>query len=140
MGLLLALGNAVVIAIYTIVDGLGVRAADSALSYSVWLFFISMIIVAIWVISLERRKFILFLQQYWKSAAIAGIGSSLSYGIILWCMLYAPIYMVSALREISIFFVICIAAFYLKENMSYSRIMAALLILAGAILLKLTSI
>lgn len=138
LGLLLALSNAFIIAIYTIVDGLGVRAANSALSYSVWLFFISMILVAIWVLLLERQKFISFLRKYWKSAAIAGIGSSLSYGIILWCMLYAPIYMVSALREMSIFFVICIATFYLKENVNYSRIIAGLFILIGAILLKLT--
>lgn len=136
--ILLSLTNATIIAIYTIIDALGVRASGSALSYSVWLFFISTLIVAIWVLFWDRHAFMPYLKRNWKSGMVAGIGSSLSYGIILWCMLHAPIYMVSALRETSIFFVIIIAIFFLKEKTSITRIISAILILLGAMLLKVS--
>lgn len=55
-------------------------------------------------------------------------------------MQHAPIYLVSALRETSIFFVIIIAIFVLNERTNFVRILSAILILNGAITLRLVSL
>lgn len=39
-GIAFACGNAVIIALYTLVDGIGVRLSGSAASYTLWLFFL----------------------------------------------------------------------------------------------------
>lgn len=133
----ISLSNAAVIATYTIIDGVGVRASGDAISYSIWLFFISTLLIALWALLYRRPRFLPYLIKNWKKGMIAGMGSSLSYGIILWAMQHAPIYLVSALRETAIFFVIIIAIFILKERTNFVRVFSALLILSGAIVLRL---
>lgn len=137
-GIFISLANASVIAIYTINDALGVRASEDAISYSIWLFFISTSMIALWAFKYRHQRFIPYISKHWKSGVIAAVGSSLSYGIILWTMQHAPIYLVSALRETSIFFVIMIAIFILKEPTNGIRITSAFLIVSGAIILRLS--
>ena len=127
-GISLALSNAVVIAIYTIIDGTGVKVSGSAISYSVWLFFVSTLLVTIWFVLVERHRFSGYFKQHWKVGMISGVGSSISYGMVLWSMQYAPIYMVSALRETSIFFVIIFSIFLLKEKLRINQILSAIII------------
>lgn len=138
-GVLLSLFNAGIIATYTIIDGIGVRASGDAIGYSIWLFFSSTLLIALFALLQYRPQFIPFFLQNWQKGLIAAIGSSLSYGIILWSMQYAPIYLVSALRETSILFVIIIAIFILKEKTNTTRIYSACLILSGAIVLRLVT-
>jgi uncharacterized membrane protein len=52
-------------------------------------------------------------------------------------MTLAPIPLVAALRETSILFGTLIAAFVLKERVTRTRLVAVLIIAAGAIVLKL---
>lgn len=136
-GIVLALLNATVIATYTLVDGLGVRYAGSAISYAVWLFFLSTIPIVIWALVYYKHAFIAYSRAHWVSGTIAGFGSSLAYAMVLWAMLYAPIALVAALRETSIVFATMIAAWMLKETVSLSRILAVSLIVLGAIALRL---
>src|SRR5690606_8104100 len=47
-----AAGNAVLIAAYTLIDGIGVRLAGDAASYGLWLFFLSAwpyVAIALWM-------------------------------------------------------------------------------------------
>lgn len=136
-GVLLALLNALVIATYTLVDGMGVRVAGNALSYSVWLFFLSTLPVIIWAALYYRRAFVRYVQQHWLSGCIAGAGSAGAYALALWAMLYAPIALVAALRETSIVFVTLIAMFILRERVAASRLLAVLFIALGAGALRL---
>ena len=59
------------------------------------------------------------------------------YMIVVWGFTQAPIPMVAALRETSIFFSIFIGYFFLSERITPSKIFSVLLILAGVIGLKL---
>ena len=68
------------------------------------------------------------------------VGGSLAfiiYVIVVWGFTQAPIPMVAALRETSIFFSIFIGYFFLSEKITPTKILSVLLILAGVIGLKL---
>jgi len=61
----------------------------------------------------------------------------ISYGIALWAMTLAPIAIVASLRETSVLFGAILAVTVLKEPVRAIRIVAALLILGGLVLLRL---
>ena len=61
----------------------------------------------------------------------------LSYGIALWAMTLAPIAIVAALRETSVLFGAVIAVVLLNEPLRVLRILAAMLIVGGLVLIRL---
>jgi drug/metabolite transporter (DMT)-like permease len=61
-----------------------------------------------------------------------------SYAIAIWAMTVAPIAIVAALRETSVLFGAAIAVVFLKEPLRASRIVAALMIVAGLALIRLS--
>jgi uncharacterized membrane protein len=64
--------------------------------------------------------------------------SASSYWIVIWAMTQAPIAAVAALRETSILFVIVMSAKFLKEHMSWARVAGGVLVVLGAIALRLS--
>lgn len=134
--LLLVLLNAFVIAGYTLIDGIGVRKSGSAIAYSLWLFFITGLIVSIWFFYTQNRRCYLYLKLNWRYALIGGAGTTVSYGLALWAMNYAAIAVVAALRESSIVFALFISIFKLKENISKKHIIASCMITFGVVLLR----
>ena len=63
--------------------------------------------------------------------------SLVAYWIVIWAMTVAPIALVAALRETSVLFGAAIAVVVLKEPLRGSRIIAALLIVAGLAAIRL---
>ncbi len=135
---LLALTNAGFIAAYTIIDGVGVRASGHTLSYTLWLFLVNAFPLGCWALYREPDRFIQYIRNHWRPSLIGGIGTLLSYGLALWAMTMAPIAVVAALRETAILFGILISAFILKEKVGLPRVLAAGLIVLGAITLRLS--
>ncbi len=149
--LFFAFGTAGFIASYTLVDGLGVRAAGSAPSYILWLSLfegLGMVSFALlrrgligfplWQGRLAHSPSILtVLQRHWRAGLIAGTMSLASYWIAVWAFLHAPIALVAALRETSIFFAVVIAAFALREPVHRVRWISAAAIVVGAGLMKI---
>ena len=72
-------------------------------------------------------------QIFW----IGGTLSYVIYIIVVWGFTKAPIPMVGALRETSIFFSIFIGYFFLKERITLIKIISIILIVIGVIGLKL---
>ncbi|MGY1918689.1 EamA family transporter [Pseudomonas tolaasii] len=136
-GLMLALINACVIAGYTLIDGLGVRKSGAPVAYTLWIFLLTGLPLAAWALATRRREFCRYLEHHWRAGIIGGFGTIASYGLALWAMTSAPIATVSALRETSILFGVVISAFVLKEHLTRVRIIAACIIAAGAMLLRL---
>ncbi|QLA68513.1 EamA family transporter [Enterobacter pasteurii] len=136
-GIWLALLNACFIAGYTLVDGTGVRLADSALGYTLWTFFMNGACLLGWAMVARRREASGYLRLHWKKGLPGGVATMGSYGLALWAMTQAPLAVVAALRETSILFGTAIAFVLLKEKVSGLRVAAALGIAAGAILLRL---
>ncbi|MGR3888419.1 EamA family transporter [Pseudomonas sp. 1152_12] len=136
-GLILALINAGVIASYTLIDGLGVRKSGTPVAYTLWIFLLTGIPLAAWALAARRSVFSDYVSRNWRLGIIGGVGTIASYGLALWAMTAAPIATVSALRETSILFGVGISAWVLKEHLSRARIVAACVIAAGAMLLRL---
>lgn len=131
-----ALANAVIIAAYTIVDGIGVRASGSAVAYTLWLFVLTA--AGMLACAIPRRDALpAYARRHWKTALAGGAGTMASYGLALWAMTRAPIAVVAALRETSIVFAMLIAACLLRERVGGRRAAAAGLIVCGAAAMRL---
>jgi drug/metabolite transporter (DMT)-like permease len=73
-----------------------------------------------------------------RETVIAGAGGILSlvaYGIIIFAMSLGPMGPVSALRETSVVFAALIGRFFLGERLTTFRIVACVVVAAGAILI-----
>ncbi len=133
-----ALANAVVIACYTVVDGLGVRTGGNALQYVVLLF-----VLDGWpfgLIVLRRRGWAVtapYVRKRWPVALGAAAASLGSYGIALWAMTRAPVATVAALRETSVLFAALLGCWFLKETFTLQRAAGTAAIVAGVMALRL---
>ena len=133
-----ALANAVVIALYTVVDGLGVRLAGNALQYVLTLFVIDGWPFALLV--LWRRGPAVVWPYARRRAPLALVGATASlasYGIALWAMTKAPVATVAALRETSVLFAVLLGTWVLKERFTWRRGLGTAAIVAGVMALRL---
>ena len=135
-GLRFALANALVITAYTLVDGLGVRASGAPATYAMWIFVLTGLPLGAWAL-LRRPAIVGYTRRYWRHGIVGGLGTLVSYGLVLWAMSEAPIPLVAALRETSILFGTAIAVFVLRERVTLPRLAAAGIIAAGAVVLRL---
>jgi drug/metabolite transporter (DMT)-like permease len=136
-GIASALLNAVVIAAYTLTDGIGVRRSGAPAAYTLWIFLLASVPLAIWAIRTRRASSAHYVRDHWHLGLIGGLGTVASYGLALWAMTLAPIAVVAALRETSILFGTVISALVLKERISVGRFVAACTIALGAAVLRL---
>ena len=126
------------IGLYSITDGYGARISLSAISFVSWTFIINALFFPL-IISFKNEKNIIerVKKNGKKMFFIGGSLDYLTYMIVVWAFTKAPIPMVGALRESSIFFSIFIGYFFLKEKITPAKIFSIILILAGVIGLKL---
>jgi drug/metabolite transporter (DMT)-like permease len=134
----LALANAGVIVIYTLVDGVGVRLSQHPVSYTGWMFLLTAIPLLVVSFAKEGGKAAKHLRFNWGRGLIGGACTLGSYGVALWAMTQAPIALVAALRETSVIFGVLIAAVFLKEHVGPLRYLSILAVTAGAIVIKLS--
>ena len=137
-GVTLALTNAVVIAGYTLVDGIGVRRSGAPAAYTLWIFLVGAVPLAAWALRSRRAALPGYLRTNWHFGLIGGVGTVASYGLALWAMTLAPIAVVAALRETSIVFGTVISGVVLGERIGPARYVAACTIALGAAVLRLT--
>lgn len=136
-GMRLALLNALVIAGYTLIDGLGVRKSGAPAAYTLWVFLLTGVPLALWAVTARRSAFVPYLGHHWRLGIAGGIGTTASYGLALWAMTVAPIAVVAALRETSIVFAALIAGLVLREPIGPRRVVSACIIAGGAAILRL---
>ncbi|HEY2561690.1 MAG TPA: DMT family transporter [Caldimonas sp.] len=135
-----ALANAVIIASYTIVDGIGVRASGNALQYVALLFLVDGLPYFAIVLWLRRGKIapmFTYMRARWPLALLGSCASLGAYGIALWAMTRAPVASVAALRETSVLFAALIGVFMLKERFRLQRAVGTGAIIAGVMALRL---
>ncbi|HEX4299060.1 MAG TPA: DMT family transporter [Devosia sp.] len=135
-GLTFALLNALVIAAYTLNDGIGVRLSGAPVTYGMWIFVLTGAPIAAWALA-RRPQIVAYARRNWLLGLVGGLGTLGSYGLVLFAMSVAPVPLVAALRESSILFATLIAVLVLKEIPTRARIAAALVIAAGVIALRL---
>jgi drug/metabolite transporter (DMT)-like permease len=123
------------IALYTVADAQGVRAAPSAPSYIVWIFLFDGGIIAVLFALWRGPRFILAARGEWRAGLAAGVGSIVSYGLALWALRLGATPRLAALRETSVLFGVVIAIVFLKERATPARLASAGLIGLGAAVL-----
>lgn len=131
-GLAYGFATAAVIALYTMVDGIGARLSGHAVSYTLWLFILNawlVLGVALWR---RGRTTLAHLRRRWLFSLAGSTLTIGSYAIVLWAMTVAPIPAVAALRETSVIFAAAMGALLLKERMGRWRIAGAGLVALGA--------
>ncbi|MEO8006898.1 MAG: DMT family transporter [Betaproteobacteria bacterium] len=133
---LFALANAVVISTYTLIDALGARLSGNSFSYVGWLTALTGVTLAAFLFWRHREVVTRRLQKRWHVCLAGGLCTWASYAIALWAMTRAPVALVAALRETSVIFGTVLAAVVLKEKFGGARYVAALLVCAGAVFLK----
>lgn len=124
----------ITIASYTVVDGLGVRAAHDPYSYAGLMF--SLQGPPFLVAALVRRP-----ARAWRNGPVlrrgllAGTLAMLAYGVVLWAQSRAPMAEVAAIRETSVVFAALIGMVFFRERFGTRRVAAAIVIAAGIILI-----
>ena len=138
-GALAALTTGVTIAVYTVIDGIGVRLSDGeALTYTAWMFLFYWLMPVIFVAMRGLPALWTPLQQAPMSvgsSVAGGLVSIAAYGIVIWAMQSGAMGAVSALRETSVVFAALIGRMFLKEPVSTKRWLACVVVAAGAVCL-----
>ena len=122
------------IASYTVVDGLGVRAAHDAVAYAALMFALQGPVFP--AIAAFRRP-----AADWRDRPLlrrgtaAGALSVAAYGIVLWAQARAPLAEVAAIRETSVIFAALIGMTVFKEGFGTRRVAAAVVIATGIVLI-----
>jgi drug/metabolite transporter (DMT)-like permease len=131
-----ALGNAVVIAAYTLIDAKGARLSGAPVAYALWFFVANgAVIAAVGMLQRGRDVPRHFLRR-WSSTFGGGALAVGAYGIALWAMTLAPVALVAVLRETSVVFAAVLGALFLKEPFTARRAGATLAVLGGLIALR----
>jgi len=128
--LLLSLGTGLCISIYSLVDGVGVRLSQNTLGYWAWGALLHIFIAGFtgW----RRRVILAHLPlRVWAVGLAGGMVSMTAYGMVLYAKNFAPLGVVSALRETSVIFATLIGFFWLKEGNWKRRLGAAVLMVIG---------
>jgi len=130
-----ALATGAAIAVYSVVDGLGVRHAHSASRYAVALFALQAVI---WVVGVAVTRG----WSWWPRGgpvavgAAAGVLSMAGYLTVLWAQLRAPLGEVSALRETGVLWAAVIGAVIFKERPLRQVVGPAAIVVVGVALLS----
>ncbi|WP_295522434.1 EamA family transporter [uncultured Pseudacidovorax sp.] len=135
-----ALANACIIALYTVVDGLGVRASGNAAAYVALLFVfdgLPFMLLVLWRRGPQGRRAALAYMRGRLGVAWLGTAASLaSYGIALWAMTRAPVAVVAALRETSVLFAALIGTLWLRERFGLQRALGTAVVVSGVMALR----
>jgi drug/metabolite transporter (DMT)-like permease len=138
-GALAAFTTGVTIAVYTVIDGIGVRASGGeALAYTAWIFLFYWLMPVLFV----AKRGAAALTSSWAHAPMAvgtslvgGLVSIAAYGIVIWAMQSGAMGAVSALRETSVVFAALIGRTFLRETVDARRWLACVVVAGGAVCL-----
>lgn len=133
--LIAAIGTGLTIAAYTTVDGVGVRAAHSPLGYTGWLMLIQSADMMAISIVIRRRELLSQPTALQLRGLLAGALSLLAYGLVLWAQTRGQLAPIAALRETSVIFGALIGTVFFKEPFGRRRVIAALIVAAGILLI-----
>lgn len=135
----LALATGTMIASYTVIDGLGVRAGESPWPYIAWLNLLEAIPITLYALTRRTDKIMPFIKVNWKPGVLGGTLALIAYACAMYALNEGAMAHVSALRETSVLFATLIGAFVLKEGFGWRRLAAALVITTGIINLQVYS-
>ena len=129
--------TSVLIAAYTVADGMGVRTVEFSLVYIIWLFLLEPVPVGLWLLTTDRNRWFAYMKAKPGKIIGGGVAAALAYGLVIHAMSLGPMALVSSLRETSVIFAAIIGALLFREPFGVRRITAACLICIGVVIVKL---
>lgn len=129
--------TAVMISGYTLVDGMGARAAGDPHAYSATLFVIDAFPLVLFLLWRRGLQGLAPMRPFLAQGLMGGAMSLGAYWTVIWAMTVAPIPLVAAVREASVLFAALIAVVLLKEPLQWSRAGAAALIVCALVLMRM---
>ena len=113
---IVALGVAVTIGIYSVVDAKGIRSIDTPL-YAAASFVCITITTTVYAVGTGRSsEMVLAMRTYWRRFVMMGIASGVTYALVQIAFQRAPVGYVTCLRESSVVIAAFIGARYLGEG------------------------
>jgi drug/metabolite transporter (DMT)-like permease len=131
-----AFATGLMIAGYTVVDGVGVHRSP-VLAYTAWLFLLQGPVVPILAVVRRRRALLAQIRPSLAIGLTGGLVSMAAYGIVLWAQTHGALAPIAALRETSIIVGSVIGALFLGERFGYKRAVASTIVVVGIILINL---
>ena len=135
IAVLAALATGLMIASYTVVDGLGVRASQSAIGYIAWLFLLEWPF-SIGLIYYRRNMLRSIPLNIYLIGFAGGLISAVAYGLAIYAKSIAPLGAVSAVRESSVIIAAMIGVIWFGERPWKLRVIAAIIVAGGVIVLS----
>lgn len=133
----LALGVALCISIYSVIDGAAVHQAPAG-PYTVAVFALTALMLApLMLFRYGGRRLVHALHLGWKRMALIGILTIVAYSMVLVAYSIAPVNYGGAIREVSVVFGALIGWRWLREGFGRVRVLGALLIFAGTLVVAL---
>lgn len=133
-----ALSTAIFISAYTLVDGVGGRLSGNVHAYMVWLFIFDALPLSMFALYRYRHEILRVLQTRWQLSSLGAALSLFAYWLVVWAMTVSPIPLVAAVRETSIIAAAVIGTLFFKETMGGRRILAAVIVCASVMLLRVS--
>ena len=128
---ILGLVTALMIASYTLVDGIGIRHSRNAYTYLYWMLLLNGTPALIASLVFKGTGLRKINKDLLIKGTCFGFLAPIAYGLVVWCMQYLPIAYASSIRETSIIFATFLGLVILKEKKANSRIIPAIFIVIG---------
>jgi uncharacterized membrane protein len=132
-----AVATGLMIASYTVVDGIGVRVAGDPFSYVAWNLLLDGIPLTFVVFYRRWGQIEAFVRNNAGHSLAGGTMAAAAYAIVLWAMSQGAMASVSSLRETSVVFAALIGTRLLGEPLGTRRMLAAVGVACGLVLLQL---
>jgi len=129
-----AIGTGLMIASYTVVDGVAVHKMPVA-TYMGWVFMLQGFAVPLAVLAWRGPRAFDLPRPAILSGLAGGVVSMAAYGLVLWAQTRGTLAAIAALRETSIIFGAIIGALFFHERFGPKRAAAAAVVVAGIVLI-----
>ncbi len=130
-----ALGVAVTIGIYSVVDAKGIRSTDTAL-YAAASFVCVMITTTTYALATRgSTEMVSAVRIHWRRFLTMGIAAGITYALVQIAFQRAPVGYVTCLRESSVIIAAFVGTRYLGEGQARRRVAAAVVVVVGLLLL-----
>ncbi|KAF1010507.1 MAG: hypothetical protein GAK32_01457 [Pseudomonas fluorescens] len=137
--ILMAVCAGAFIASYTVVDAKGVRASETVLQYIIYLTVCQSIPIPALAFFKQRLALTQAIRDQWRVGLMGGVFYLTSYGLVLFALSLDAVAKISALRETSVIIGAIIATLFFHERFGWRRMLSALVIVCGIILIKVST-
>lgn len=132
-----ALLTGLMIATYTVIDGVGVRLSGNPAGFIGWLFILNPLPILTIALVRRRSQALVYMRTNWRPAVLGGCLNLGSYGLSIWALSLGGMAHVSALRETSVIIAAVIGTRMLGEAFGHRRILAAATVAFGVVVIAL---